>query len=123
MTKPDFVIVWIVSRRNLHSSGTKFHVDSFCVSHDGYPTVNEWMKNEFAVKVLIDLKSDVLGYNEKESNLVSRVVWMYGHGSISQHCLRAGSSDNDLLICDEVRQQSPKISMTYPILPVGRQTM
>ena len=81
------------------------------------------MKNEFAVKVLIGLKSDVLGYYEKVANLVSRVVWMYGHGSISQHCLRTGSSDNDLLICDEVRQQSPKISMTYPILPVGTQTM
>lgn len=52
MTDSNFIIVSVMGRGNLHSSGTEFHVDNNGVRDNWYSAVNERMDCKFSVKVL-----------------------------------------------------------------------
>lgn len=52
MTDSNLIIISVVGRGDLHSSGTEFHVNNNGVRDDRYSAINERMDCEFSVEVL-----------------------------------------------------------------------
>jgi len=52
MTDPNLIIISVMGRSNLHSSGTELHVDDNGVCDDWDSAVDERMDSEFSVKML-----------------------------------------------------------------------
>lgn len=75
------IIVWVMGRCDLDSSGSKAHIDQFGVLDDRNTTTIEWMDKFFAVQVL-----------------VPKILRMDSNCCISQHSLKTSGGYNDLFI-------------------------
>lgn len=76
-----FVIVGIMSGRNLHSTGTKLHVNKLGILNDGDASTVEGMDEELAVQML-----------------VARILGVDGNGGVTQHGFETSRGDGNLLI-------------------------
>ena len=81
VTLTTFVIVGIMSRGNLHSTGTKLHVNKIGVLNDGDATTVEGVNKELAMQML-----------------VARILGVDGNGGVTQHGFETSRGDGNLLI-------------------------
>lgn len=74
-------VIRVVSRGDLDSTSTEFHVDSNGICDDGNPSAVERVNSELAVEMS-----------------VSRVIRMHSNGGITKHSFRTGGSDDDTFV-------------------------
>lgn len=72
MPHPNFVIILIVSRGDLHSTSTEFHVNRDSVCHDRQTTIKERMRGKLSMEVLWDKRGEIFRSRCIESLTVYR---------------------------------------------------
>ena len=79
VTFPDFVVVKVVRRGDLHAAGAFFHISVF-IADDGNAAVNQRQNNKFANQIFI-----------------TRIFWVDGHAGIAQYGFRTGGGDDQVI--------------------------
>mmetsp|Transcript_47441 Transcript_47441/g.122763 ORF Transcript_47441/g.122763 Transcript_47441/m.122763 type:complete len:343 (-) Transcript_47441:330-1358(-) len=75
------VIVWIMSRCDLHTSSTELHVYKLSIKNDRNLLSSKWMDYMLAVV-----------------SLVARIFGMDSNGSVSKHGLKTSGSNNEFIL-------------------------
>ena len=79
VTFPNFVVVKVVRRGDLHAAGAFFHISVF-IADDGNAAVNQRQNNKFANQIFI-----------------TRIFRVDGHAGIAQYGFRTGGGDDQVI--------------------------
>ncbi len=79
VTFPDFIVVKVVRRGDLHAAGAFFHIGVF-VANNRNAAVNQRQNNEFTDKTL-----------------VARIFRVHGHAGIAENSFRTGGGDDQVI--------------------------